>query len=621
MCSFANSFSELMSVPLSPKAGGTPRAGDPAMVRYAFSILLELDYRTDLFKRYLQFEYAEENVLFWRAAYEFALICDSCVKFSELKKNAQSVYDRFVDEKSPLCINVRPQMRNAVKTKIGAGEIDRTLFTDLKMEIETMMVDGPFPRFAGKITEKIERSWLNINSKMSVEDFGKILFMNWFSLQPTVMPLFKHDMKKHGAMLVGMIDTAITLMADLRSLVPKLVTLGQRHTKYGASREFFEVLNKALTQTFHEILKDDFNKETEEAWATIFSLMTQIMITAMENYAELRHLRKVDDNASAKSGVTTSRFKSSDASSAIFLILDMEFRSEEFKEAIVHSHKGHEVDLWTAIHMYDLDHFKTPKPTEKMFRKTAQEIWDLYLSSSASSKVQIPDSTLELVSAALKKEASNIDDIFSEVAGYIEHTLLKSDFPRFHEDVAKDVMETWHAMLAKLNNDKFGKILFMNFFSKSPEVMSLFKTDIKKHGKMIAGMMDLAIQSLSDLKPLLDSLVVLGRKHKNFGANEKYFETLGEALIQTLCDAIPDMMKERQVKSWKVVYNLLSSVMIVSMNSEEIETNSSDKTGSTGRVLSIDIDDPKSPTGKKKKSSRTKSTEIGSPKKTKCIIS
>lgn len=156
-------------------------------------------------------------------------------------------------------------------------------------------------------------------------------------------------------------------------------------------------------------------------------------------------------------------------------------------------------------------------------------------------------------------------------------------FPRFSQELGVDIQKSWDGLTERLSVHKIGKIVFMNFFIKRPEVMPLFNKDVEKHGAMIAGMVDMAIQSIGDLKGLMPALISIGERHKDFGGGVKpeQFDALGDAFVDTLKDSLKEEFSPSMEKSWRTIFFFMSQVMQNAMNQAEI--NGSETGSGTGR--------------------------------------
>jgi hypothetical protein len=149
----------------------SPHGGDQkSLVKFAFSLLLEIDARSDIFHQYLQFEMAGENLEFRREVFAFK---NPNANVKHKKKTAKAIYDEFVKENAPRMINISANCRSNIASKIGNADLN--VFDGAVVEVDLMLTQGPFPRFANKISDTVEDTWRKVTEKMSASEVGKIL--------------------------------------------------------------------------------------------------------------------------------------------------------------------------------------------------------------------------------------------------------------------------------------------------------------------------------------------------------------------------------------------------------------------------------------------------------------
>uniref|UniRef100_A0A7S3QJH8 Globin domain-containing protein n=2 Tax=Chaetoceros debilis TaxID=122233 RepID=A0A7S3QJH8_9STRA len=145
--------------------------------------------------------------------------------------------------------------------------------------------------------------------------------------------------------------------------------------------------------------------------------------------------------------------------------------------------------------------------------------------------------------------------------------------------MASKVIESWKLITAIPNYEEVaGELLFKNIFTIAPEAYGLFSFSkdydimsnelfasqkFKKHAAGVIGTVNVAVGMLGpDLSPLADILKGLGRKHKVYGVLEAHYDIVGQALIQTLSDAMADAFSDEVKAAWGEVWGVISSTMI-----------------------------------------------------------
>ena len=127
--------------------------------------------------------------------------------------------------------------------------------------------------------EIIKQSWQSAQHLDPVL-IGDFFYSKLFLEYPEVQPLFK----------ISRVEQANKLISTLALVVAKLETLGElsnaikqmaiRHVNYGVKAEHYQLVGECLLWTLQTILKDKWNKELEEAWATCYGTLAQTMIDA-----------------------------------------------------------------------------------------------------------------------------------------------------------------------------------------------------------------------------------------------------------------------------------------------------------------------------------------------------
>jgi hemoglobin-like flavoprotein len=286
------------------------------------------------------------------------------------KKTAKSIYEEYVAESAPKSINISADCREKVRERLIAHHDvpDTGVFDDAVKEVDNMLVHGPFPRFAGKVSDVVAESWKRITMKMSVAEVGKILFMNWFVKAPYVMPLFKKDMAKHGKMLVAMIENAVNLLSDLRKLVPKLAELGHRHREYGAEALHFDSLKGALIETLKELLENEFTEEIDVAWKTTFDMMIGIMSAAMEMKSENSRTRSTSRSTSRKVA----------PDSAVIVLLHCFHENPQLLDSLELYYNLDDISCWRELYDLDRNSRKEAKWSNEKAIEAARHIFETY---------------------------------------------------------------------------------------------------------------------------------------------------------------------------------------------------------------------------------------------------
>jgi hemoglobin-like flavoprotein len=106
---------------------------------------------------------------------------------------------------------------------------------------------------------------------------AELFYNRLFTLDPTLRPMFKGDMRVQGQMLMSMLGAAVNGLKNLDALVPVVRELGARHAGYGVRTEHYATVGTALLWTLEQGLGDGFTPSVREAWTTAYGLLAGVM--------------------------------------------------------------------------------------------------------------------------------------------------------------------------------------------------------------------------------------------------------------------------------------------------------------------------------------------------------
>ncbi|QDT58780.1 Bacterial hemoglobin [Stieleria bergensis] len=122
------------------------------------------------------------------------------------------------------------------------------------------------------------------------------------------------------------------------------------------------------------------------------------------------------------------------------------------------------------------------------------------------------------------------------------------------------VQSTWDAV--KPNADTVAELFYQRLFELDPSLKPLFKGDMKEQGKKLMATLSLAVASLTKLEEILPAVQALGRRHVEYGVPEESYQTVGQALLDTLNKGLGDAFTDEVKEAWTQTYVTLSTVMI-----------------------------------------------------------
>jgi len=132
-------------------------------------------------------------------------------------------------------------------------------------------------------TKQIELVQASFEQVRPIADQAADLFYGrLFEIAPHYRMMFKHDMKKQGAMLMSTLGLAVGSLKNLETILPAVRSLGQRHAGYGVTAADYQPVAEALLWTLEYALGDAFTPELKAAWVEAYTTLAGVMIEASE---------------------------------------------------------------------------------------------------------------------------------------------------------------------------------------------------------------------------------------------------------------------------------------------------------------------------------------------------
>lgn len=106
-----------------------------------------------------------------------------------------------------------------------------------------------------------------------------------FELAPDTKPLFRGDMTQQGRKLFLTLATVVDALDRLDTIVPVARELAIRHITYGAKERHYAAVGSALIETLRAGLGPAFDRDTEAAWLTAYTILSDTMLAAVREKA------------------------------------------------------------------------------------------------------------------------------------------------------------------------------------------------------------------------------------------------------------------------------------------------------------------------------------------------
>jgi methyl-accepting chemotaxis protein len=129
-----------------------------------------------------------------------------------------------------------------------------------------------------QVIHDVQSTWKTVEG--IAPQAATLFYSNLFEADPSLKPLFKGDMGEQGKKLMQMIGAAVGKLTDLDALVPILQSLGKRHGAYGVQESHYATVGGALLKTLEQGLGPEFTLQVKESWASVYGVMSSVMIAA-----------------------------------------------------------------------------------------------------------------------------------------------------------------------------------------------------------------------------------------------------------------------------------------------------------------------------------------------------
>ena len=115
------------------------------------------------------------------------------------------------------------------------------------------------------------------------EEIAANFYARLFELDPSVRPLFAHDMKQQGEKLITVLAFVVRGLDQPAQIIGAVQRLGERHVHYGVQAHHYATVGEALLWTLGELFGPAFTPEVKGAWAAAYQLLAGVMQDAAAN--------------------------------------------------------------------------------------------------------------------------------------------------------------------------------------------------------------------------------------------------------------------------------------------------------------------------------------------------
>jgi hemoglobin-like flavoprotein len=128
---------------------------------------------------------------------------------------------------------------------------------------------------SAKKLDLLRRSFTRIEAQGAI--VGLVFYQRLFTLEPSLRSLFHTSIELQSRKLMDSLSYTVAALESPKTLVPILEAMGRRHVAYGVREEHYDVVIRALMETFGQVLGDAFSPELREAWRQALCFVAETM--------------------------------------------------------------------------------------------------------------------------------------------------------------------------------------------------------------------------------------------------------------------------------------------------------------------------------------------------------
>jgi hemoglobin-like flavoprotein len=122
------------------------------------------------------------------------------------------------------------------------------------------------------------------------------------------------------------------------------------------------------------------------------------------------------------------------------------------------------------------------------------------------------------------------------------------------------IRESW-AQVAPIA-DTAATIFYDRLFELDPSLRSMFsRTDMASQRRNLMQTLGVVVASVDRLDKIVPAVEALGRRHAGYGVQAAHFETVGQALLDTLGIGLGEGFTTEVRDAWATAYGILAGAM------------------------------------------------------------
>lgn len=114
-------------------------------------------------------------------------------------------------------------------------------------------------------------------AELMAEVVGLIFYKRLFELDPSLRPLFQHNIQEQSKKLMATLKMVVDGLDYSQELVTSIRSLGRRHVQYGVKEQHYDTVGQALLWALEKALGPEFPPLARSAWVAVYDWMAATM--------------------------------------------------------------------------------------------------------------------------------------------------------------------------------------------------------------------------------------------------------------------------------------------------------------------------------------------------------
>lgn len=106
-----------------------------------------------------------------------------------------------------------------------------------------------------------------------------------------------------------------------------------------------------------------------------------------------------------------------------------------------------------------------------------------------------------------------------------------------------------------------GDILYKHLFECCPDVVNIFKVDMKEQSRLFIKMIKTVIEGLNNVHIIMPAIQDMGNRHVDYGVTVEQYKYFKESLVFAIGSVLGNDFDEKTKSAWSKLYDVLEDLM------------------------------------------------------------